>query len=151
MQILPESNLYHQKKYFYIYRPHIPITKLNVSESYDTYMSRSYKVTKDILAACKNKGQCQINVLSQTLYGCATSQCSVCLWFLLIGNNVLIVAHASSLEACTRQLQGLTPHNAKEFVQVVRKVCFFSFYHSFLISFLLLFVLSLFFCPFFTL
>lgn len=38
------------------------------------------------------------------------------------GNNILIVAHASSLEACTRQLQGLTPQNSKDFVQVVRKV-----------------------------
>ncbi|XP_076832473.1 ubiquitin associated and SH3 domain containing Bb isoform X2 [Brachyhypopomus gauderio] len=75
------------------YRPHIPIAKLNVSESYDTYMTRSYKVTKDILAECKNKG-----------------------------NNVLVVGHASSLEACTRQLQGLPLHNSKEFVQVVRKI-----------------------------
>lgn len=38
------------------------------------------------------------------------------------GNTVLIVAHASSLEACTRQIQGLTPQNSKDFVQVVRKV-----------------------------
>uniref|UniRef100_A0A4W4GF65 Ubiquitin associated and SH3 domain containing Bb n=1 Tax=Electrophorus electricus TaxID=8005 RepID=A0A4W4GF65_ELEEL len=75
------------------YRPRIPVSKLNVSESYDTYMTRSYKVTKDILAECKNKG-----------------------------NNVLIVGHASSLEACTRQLQGLPLHNSKEFVQVVRKI-----------------------------
>ncbi len=35
---------------------------------------------------------------------------------------MLIVAHASSLEACTRQIQGLTPQTAKDFVQVVRKV-----------------------------
>ena len=35
---------------------------------------------------------------------------------------MLIVAHASSLEACTRQMQGLSPQNAKDFVQVVRKV-----------------------------
>lgn len=39
------------------------------------------------------------------------------------GNNVLIVAHASSLEACTRQLQGRGPQSAKDFIQVVRKVC----------------------------
>lgn len=38
------------------------------------------------------------------------------------GNTVLIVAHASSLEACTRQIQGLSPQNSKDFVQVVRKV-----------------------------
>lgn len=75
------------------YRPHVAITKLSVAESYDTYMSRSYKVTKDILSDCKNKG-----------------------------NNVLIVGHASSLEACTRQLQGQTLRNSKDFVQVVRKI-----------------------------
>ena len=38
------------------------------------------------------------------------------------GSTVLIVAHASSLEACTRQMQGLSPQNSKDFVQVVRKV-----------------------------
>ncbi|XP_053546080.1 ubiquitin-associated and SH3 domain-containing protein B isoform X2 [Bombina bombina] len=80
------------------YRPHIPVSKLLVSESYDTYMSRSFQVTKDILSECKSKG-----------------------------DNVLIVAHASSLEACTRQLQGLTPQNAKDFVQVVRKIPYLGF------------------------
>lgn len=39
-----------------------------------------------------------------------------------LGNNILIVAHASSLEACTCQLQGLSPQNSKDFVQMVRKV-----------------------------
>lgn len=48
------------------------------------------------------------------------------------GNTVLIVAHASSLEACTRQIQGLTPQNSKDFVQVVRKVR--SLMHFFLYS-----------------
>ncbi|KAG8002268.1 Ubiquitin-associated and SH3 domain-containing protein B, partial [Nibea albiflora] len=68
------------------------VNKLTVSEPYETYMSRSYQVTKDILSDCKNTG-----------------------------NNVLIVAHASSLEACTRQLQGRGPQSAKDFIQVVRK------------------------------
>lgn len=40
----------------------------------------------------------------------------------LAGNNVLIVAHASSLEACTRQLQGRSPLSPKDFIQIVRKV-----------------------------
>uniref|UniRef100_A0AAR2KIE5 Ubiquitin associated and SH3 domain containing Bb n=1 Tax=Pygocentrus nattereri TaxID=42514 RepID=A0AAR2KIE5_PYGNA len=75
------------------YRPHISISKLNVAESYETYMSRSYKVTKEVLADCKNKG-----------------------------GNVLMVGHASSLEACTRQLQGQTLRNSKEFIQIVRKI-----------------------------
>ncbi|KAG8568200.1 hypothetical protein GDO81_013916 [Engystomops pustulosus] len=80
------------------YRPHIPISKLVVSETYETYMNRSYQVTKDILGECRSKG-----------------------------NNILIVAHASSLEACTRQLQGLTPQNSKDFVQVVRKIPYLGF------------------------
>uniref|UniRef100_A0A3Q3X1B0 Ubiquitin-associated and SH3 domain-containing protein B n=1 Tax=Mola mola TaxID=94237 RepID=A0A3Q3X1B0_MOLML len=80
------------------YRPHIPISKLGVSESYDTYISRSFQVTREILAECKS-----------------------------LGNTVLIVAHASSLEACTRQIQGLTPQNSKDFVQVVRKIPYLGF------------------------
>ncbi|KAJ8343103.1 hypothetical protein SKAU_G00330310 [Synaphobranchus kaupii] len=80
------------------YRPHIPISKLTVSESYDTYISRSFQVTREILTDCKN-----------------------------MGNNVLVVAHASSLEACTRQMQGLTPQNSKDFVQVVRKIPYLGF------------------------
>lgn len=75
------------------YRPLIPISKLTVSEAYDAYISRSHQVTKDILAYCKNKGK-----------------------------NILFVGHASSLEACTRQIQGLSPQNPKDFVQVVRKI-----------------------------
>uniref|UniRef100_A0A8P4K3U7 Ubiquitin associated and SH3 domain containing Bb n=1 Tax=Dicentrarchus labrax TaxID=13489 RepID=A0A8P4K3U7_DICLA len=80
------------------YRPLIPISKLTVSEPYENYMSRSYQVTKDILSDCKNTG-----------------------------NNVLIVAHASSLEACTRQLQGRSPQSAKDFIQVVRKIPYLGF------------------------
>uniref|UniRef100_A0A8D3CDB9 SH3 domain-containing protein n=1 Tax=Scophthalmus maximus TaxID=52904 RepID=A0A8D3CDB9_SCOMX len=75
------------------YRPHIPISKLTVSESYDTYISRSFQ--------------------------------ALCLFH--TGNTVLIVAHASSLEACTRQIQGLSPQNSKDFVQVVRKIPYLGF------------------------
>nr|XP_021397308.1 ubiquitin-associated and SH3 domain-containing protein B [Lonchura striata domestica] len=80
------------------YRPHIPVSKLAVSESYDTYISRSFQVTKEIIGECKGKG-----------------------------NNILIVAHASSLEACTCQLQGLSPQNSKDFVQMVRKIPYLGF------------------------
>uniref|UniRef100_G3UF64 Ubiquitin associated and SH3 domain containing B n=1 Tax=Loxodonta africana TaxID=9785 RepID=G3UF64_LOXAF len=80
------------------YRPHIPVSKLVVSESYDTYISRSFQVTKEIISECKSKG-----------------------------NNILIVAHASSLEACTCQLQGLSPQNSKDFVQMVRKIPYLGF------------------------
>ncbi|KAL6463811.1 hypothetical protein MHYP_G00282020 [Metynnis hypsauchen] len=80
------------------YRPHIPISKLTMSESYDTYISRSFQVTREILTECKS-----------------------------LGNTVLIVAHASSLEACTRQMQGLSPQNSKDFVQVVRKIPYLGF------------------------
>uniref|UniRef100_A0A8C2Q670 Ubiquitin associated and SH3 domain containing Ba n=1 Tax=Cyprinus carpio TaxID=7962 RepID=A0A8C2Q670_CYPCA len=79
-------------------RPHIPVSKLAVSESYETYISRSFQVMREILSECNN-----------------------------LGNTVLIVAHASSLEACTRQIQGLTPQNAKDFVQVVRKIPYLGF------------------------
>ncbi|XP_056602711.1 ubiquitin-associated and SH3 domain-containing protein B [Triplophysa dalaica] len=80
------------------YRPHISISKLGVSESYETYISRSFQVTREILSECNNSG-----------------------------NTVLIVAHASSLEACTRQIQGVTPQNSKDFVQVVRKIPYLGF------------------------
>ncbi|XP_031428330.1 ubiquitin-associated and SH3 domain-containing protein B isoform X1 [Clupea harengus] len=80
------------------YRPHIPISKLGVSESYDMYINRSFQVTREILSECQN-----------------------------LGNTVLIVAHASSLEACTRQMQGLSPQNSKDFVQVVRKIPYLGF------------------------
>uniref|UniRef100_A0A4W4G0D6 Ubiquitin associated and SH3 domain containing Ba n=1 Tax=Electrophorus electricus TaxID=8005 RepID=A0A4W4G0D6_ELEEL len=80
------------------YRPHIPVSKLTVLESYETYMSRSFQVTREILAECN-----------------------------ALGNTVLIVAHASSLEACTRQMQGLNPQNSKDFVQVVRKIPYLGF------------------------
>ncbi|EDL95238.1 similar to RIKEN cDNA 2810457I06 (predicted) [Rattus norvegicus] len=80
------------------YRPHIPVSKLVISESYDTYINRSFQVTKEIISECKSKG-----------------------------NNILIVAHASSLEACTCQLQGLSPQNSKDFVQMVRKIPYLGF------------------------
>uniref|UniRef100_A0A672YLS3 Ubiquitin-associated and SH3 domain-containing protein B-like n=1 Tax=Sphaeramia orbicularis TaxID=375764 RepID=A0A672YLS3_9TELE len=76
----------------------IVIYSLSLSESYDTYMGRSFQATREILAECKNQG-----------------------------NTVLIVAHASSLEACTRQIQGLSPQNSKDFVQVVRKIPYLGF------------------------
>lgn len=43
---------------FSVHRPHIPVSKLVVSESYDTYISRSYQVTKEIISECKGKGEC---------------------------------------------------------------------------------------------
>lgn len=43
---------------FSAHRPHIPVSKLVVSESYDTYISRSYQVTKEIISECKGKGKC---------------------------------------------------------------------------------------------
>jgi len=48
--------------------------------------------------------------------------------FFISGKNILFVGHASSLEACTRQIQGLSPQNPKDFVQVVRKVTLSPFY-----------------------
>ncbi|KAJ3590524.1 hypothetical protein NHX12_008474 [Muraenolepis orangiensis] len=80
------------------YRPFIPISKLTLSESYESYISRSYHVTKDILSDCRNTG-----------------------------NKVLLVAHASSLDACTRQLQGRGHQNPQDFIQGVRKVPYLGF------------------------
>lgn len=53
---------------------------------------------------------------------CVVSDVGVMSLSHFLGNNILIVAHASSLEACTCQLQGLSPQNSKDFVQMVRKV-----------------------------
>lgn len=41
----------------FVSRPHFPISKLVLSESYDTYISRSFQVTREILAECKNQGK----------------------------------------------------------------------------------------------
>ena len=42
--------------YCFVPRPHIPVSKLTVSESYDTYISRSFQVTREILTDSKNLG-----------------------------------------------------------------------------------------------
>ncbi|XP_041067873.1 ubiquitin-associated and SH3 domain-containing protein A-like [Carcharodon carcharias] len=36
--------------------------------------------------------------------------------------NILLVAHASTLDCCTRPLLGLPPKDSKEFVQMIRKI-----------------------------
>lgn len=46
--------------YRFVPRPHIPISKLAVSESYDTYISRSFQVTREILSECKNLGKVEL-------------------------------------------------------------------------------------------
>lgn len=121
----------------------MPVSKLTVSESYENYMSRSYQVTKDILSDCKNTGKrytaellehleefvepVEVNFYFIVLHAHVFVHCWCCIlpgFQLSVGNNVLIVAHASSLEACTRQLQGRGPQSAKDFIQVVRKVCY---------------------------
>lgn len=43
--------------HFLLSRPHFPVNKLTVSESYDTYISRSFQVTREILEECKNLGK----------------------------------------------------------------------------------------------
>lgn len=47
---------------FFYCRPHIPVSKLVVSESYDTYISRSFQVTKEIISECKSKGRCYLGL-----------------------------------------------------------------------------------------
>nr|XP_032820445.1 ubiquitin-associated and SH3 domain-containing protein B isoform X1 [Petromyzon marinus] len=82
------------------YRPLIPVAQLNPSESYDVYVTRSFHVCREILADCKQKAGL---------------------------SRVLMVGHASSLDACTRQLRGLSKLPAKDFIQIVRKVPYLGF------------------------
>ena len=114
-------------------RPFIPISKLTVSESYESYISRSDQVTKDILSDCQNtgKGQTWLAFECVFVYGCACA-CMFAWWWtksarlsgcsVSPGSKVLLVAHASSLDACTRQLQGRGHQSPQDFIQVVRKV-----------------------------
>lgn len=64
----------------------------------------------------------ECTVISAYAYAMYSETVSVVSLSQFPGNNILIVAHASSLEACTCQLQGLSPQNSKDFVQMVRKV-----------------------------
>lgn len=104
-------------------------------------------MTKDILSDCKNTGErhaaeplqhleAVVEAGGGELHCLSTADVASCLVFplLLIGHNVLIVAHASSLEACTRQLQGRSPQSPKDFIQVVRKVCSHSSLHLLMLS-----------------
>uniref|UniRef100_UPI00398F4B0C ubiquitin-associated and SH3 domain-containing protein B-like isoform X2 n=1 Tax=Pristiophorus japonicus TaxID=55135 RepID=UPI00398F4B0C len=142
------------------YRPHLQASKLVISEPYETYISRSCQVMRDILAECKIKGKeicclypvwpicnsrstamwltlnCPLTSPSETLSHTKPLQRSITALRAYLhhtdcsssrSNNVLIVAHASSLEACTRQLQGLSARNSKDFVQVVRKIPYLGF------------------------
>lgn len=52
-----DQNVFISFVHFFSYRPHIPVSKLVVSESYDTYISRSFQVTKEIISECKSKGR----------------------------------------------------------------------------------------------
>lgn len=49
-------------------RPHIPISKLGVQESYDTYISRSFQVTREILSECKSMGKTKHTIPSILLH-----------------------------------------------------------------------------------
>lgn len=40
----------------------------------------------------------------------------------LIGGNILIVAHATTLDTCTRQLIGAEPRSTNELRQVIHKI-----------------------------
>lgn len=46
--------------YRFVPRPHIPISKLAVSETYDTYISRSFQVTREILSESKGLGKVEL-------------------------------------------------------------------------------------------
>uniref|UniRef100_UPI00398F7FC0 ubiquitin-associated and SH3 domain-containing protein A-like n=1 Tax=Pristiophorus japonicus TaxID=55135 RepID=UPI00398F7FC0 len=75
------------------YSIHVPASSLIPSETYEDYISRCSSVMKAIVDSCRDKA-----------------------------GNILLVAHASTLDCCTRPLLGLPPKDAKEFVQMVRKI-----------------------------
>ncbi|XP_067849499.1 ubiquitin-associated and SH3 domain-containing protein A-like isoform X2 [Heptranchias perlo] len=74
------------------YSIHVPVSSLIPSETYEDYISRCSSVMKAIVDSCKDQG------------------------------NILVVAHASTLDSCTRPLLELPPKDTKEFVQMVRKI-----------------------------
>lgn len=43
-------------------------------------------------------------------------------WEIFLGGNVLVVAHATTLDTCTRQMIGETPRNTNELRQVIHKI-----------------------------
>ncbi|XP_060688827.1 ubiquitin-associated and SH3 domain-containing protein A-like [Hemiscyllium ocellatum] len=74
------------------YSVHIPVCNLVPSETYEDYFNRCSSVMKAIIDNRDKDG------------------------------NILLVAHASTLDCCTRPLLGLPPKDTKEFVQMVRKI-----------------------------
>ncbi|XP_067897428.1 ubiquitin-associated and SH3 domain-containing protein A-like isoform X2 [Heterodontus francisci] len=75
------------------YSVHIPVSGLIRSETYEDYVNRCSSVMKAIVDNCRDEA-----------------------------GNILLVAHASTLDCCTRPLLGLPPKDSKEFVQMVRKI-----------------------------
>ncbi|CAD5125928.1 DgyrCDS14109 [Dimorphilus gyrociliatus] len=67
--------------------------KLNTNETIDTFYKRSYSIIKKILSETEDKG-----------------------------GNVLVVAHAPSLDSCTRQLVGRPPRTQSEMHEVLTKI-----------------------------
>ncbi|XP_047735455.1 protein UBASH3A homolog [Hyalella azteca] len=75
------------------YRPVLSTSKLSTDETCEQYYARSSQVTNSILAATKFQG-----------------------------GSVLLVAHAASLDTCTRQLVGAHPRNSSGMTSLVQKV-----------------------------
>ena len=81
-------------------RPHIPVSKLVVSESYDTYISRSFQVTREILAECKNLGKVEMCIPVLVW----RSQCPSCVVVLIWENSNYLYWFINNKTPTTQQL-----------------------------------------------
>ncbi|XP_078088204.1 ubiquitin-associated and SH3 domain-containing protein A-like [Mustelus asterias] len=65
------------------------------------------------------------NLIPSESYEDYANRCSSVVTAIVNGDeagNILLVAHSSTLDCCTRPLLGLPPKDSKEFVQMVRKI-----------------------------
>ncbi|XP_037380800.1 ubiquitin-associated and SH3 domain-containing protein A [Talpa occidentalis] len=76
------------------YRPALPLSSLLPAESYEEYVDRCAVSMRRIVSSCPADA----------------------------GGVILIVAHGSALDSCTRPLLGLPPRECGDFTQLVRKI-----------------------------
>lgn len=96
------------------YQPFVAINNLNesIKETTEGFYTRNYDVLRKIIDSTGNfvfKFQSKVEKLINIFLKC------------LVG-NVLIVAHATTLDTCTRQLIGEAPRNTNELRQVIHKI-----------------------------
>ncbi|XP_036075405.1 ubiquitin-associated and SH3 domain-containing protein A isoform X2 [Rousettus aegyptiacus] len=74
------------------YRPAFPLASLMPAESYSEYVDRCAVSVRQMVSSCPQDGV------------------------------ILVVAHGSALDSCTRPLLGLPPRDSADFAQLVRKI-----------------------------